>query len=211
VLAALAGPAGAVGARVWPPEALLPQVAPAKGSSRGSSLIVLAEESVAARAPRPTAWVRVLVGAAVAAAGLLASEEIRFALARGSFGLLHTAAANRGPVVGFQIAVFLLGLGGVFAGATTGAGFRHGVFAGLLAAVAVYVAAANRPDAPYPAVEGYFVTFERSPEPIANAGAAAEVVGLVIGLCAAGGWLGGQLFPPLAPPAMRKRRLINQT
>ena len=40
---------------------------------------------------------------------------------------------------------------------------------------------------------------------------AAEVSALVIGLCLAGAWLGSQLFPPLAPPHMRNRKLVSQT
>jgi hypothetical protein len=211
VLTVLAAPAGAVGARVWPPAPDLPQVLPTRGSSHGSSLSKLVEEEAVLRAPRPTQWIRILAGAAIAAAGLLASDEIRTALAKVSLGLLQTGGAHRGPLVGFQIAVILLTLGGMFAGATTGTGFRHGLFAGLFAAVSVYLAAANRPDAAYPAIDGYFATFDREVRPISEARPAAEVMALVLGLTTAGGWLGGQLFPPLAPPHMRKRRLVSQT
>lgn len=207
VIALLAGPAGAVGALIWPPPPELPQATPAAaGSSHGSSLYRLVEESADRVKERPTLWLRVLAGAAVAAAGLLLSDDIRHWLARGSGGLLQTDGARRGPTVGFQIAIILLGLGGVVAAAGTGAGFRHGLFAGLLTAAGVYLAASNRPDAPFPAIDGYFTMFGRKAEPIVgDPGAAAEVLGLTIGLCTAGGWLGGQLFPPLAAPTRRRR------
>jgi hypothetical protein len=212
VLAALGGAAGAVGSRVWPPDADLPQATPATASSRGSSLARLADDEAELRKPRPTAWARILAGAALAAVGLLVTEEIRHGLHRGTGGLLQTGGNHVGPQVGFQIAVCMLALGGVVAGAGTGAGFRHGLLAGVLAAVGIYLAAANRPDAPYPAIDGYFLTFDRKAEPVvSDPRAAAEVLGLVTGLCTFGGWLGGQLFLPLAPPRMRNKRLVAQT
>jgi len=213
VIALLAAPAGAVGAAIWPPAPDLPRAVPAStASSRGSSLYLLVEESSERDKPRPTLWVRVAAGAAVAAAGLLLSDDIRLWLARGTGGLLQTGGVHRGPVVGFQIAIFLLGLGGVVAAAGSGAGFRHGFLTGLLTAAALYTAA-RRSEQPFPAVDGYFVMFGRTPESIlADQRAAAEVLGLTVGLCTAGGWLGGQLFPPLAPKGVRnRRRLPHQT
>jgi hypothetical protein len=209
ILAVLAGPAGAVGAFIWPAAPILPDVLPMRASSRGSSLLTLAQEESELKAPRPTIWLRVLAGGMIAAVGLLASDEIRFALARGSMGLLQTGGANQGPMVGFQIAVFLIGLGGVIAGAATGAGIRHGMLAGLVAAIGVIAAAANRSDTPYPAIDGYFITMGRQPVPVTHVEGGVEIVGFVVAVCTAGGWLGGQLFLPLAPPYMRKRRLVR--
>jgi hypothetical protein len=214
VIALLAAPAGVVGAVIWPPLTELPQVTlVTTASSRGSSLSRLVEETADRDKPRPTLWLRILVGAVIAAAGLLLSEDIRLWLARGSGGLLQTGGNHRGPTVGFQIAVFLLGLGGMLSAAGSGAGFRHGLLTGILTAVGVYIAVSSRPDNPFPAIDGYFVTFDRKAEPIvSDKGAAAEVLGLILGLCTAGGWLGGQLFPPLVPKALRgRRRLPHQT
>jgi hypothetical protein len=212
VIAVLSGPAGAVGALVWPPEVELPKLDPAvTASSRGSSLLRLAEETNERIQPRPTLWLRILAGAAVAAAGLMLSDDIRMWLNRGSAGLLQTGGLQRGPIVGFQIAVFLLALGGVVSAAGTGAGFRHGFLTGVLTAAVVYFVTLKRTES-FPAVDGYFITFGREVESIAaGKRAAAEVTGLVIGLSTLGGWLGGQLFPPLVPPELRKRRLVRQS
>lgn len=209
VIALLAGPCGAVGALIWPPETEIPSIAqPKTASSRGSSLSRLVEETADRDRTRPTLWLRVFVGAAIASAGLLLSEDIREWLSRGSGGLIQTGGAQRGPIIGFQVAIFLLWLGGLISAASTGAGARHGLLVGLFTAMAVYFASATRPDESFAPISGYYLTFSRGVESIVtNKQAALEIVSMIVGLTTFGGWLGGQLFPPLAPRVHRLRRL----
>jgi hypothetical protein len=71
-------------------------------------------------------------------------------------------------------------------------------------------AAAGREDRPLPAADGFYEFVGVPAAPLLSAGGAGVAAG-VIGLATVAGWLGGQLFPPLAPLALRKRRLVQQT
>lgn len=206
----VAAPAGALGTWVWPPDVPLPEPS-YPVSSRGSNFSRLAVEAQIRRAGRPTAWVRVAVGGAVAAAGVIAADELRVWLARSSGGLFQTGGPARAGMVGLEIAAILMTAGAAAAGATTGAGLRHGLLAGLLAVAGVLIGAAGREDRTFPAANGLFQLLGVDPAPVTTVNAGGLVAIGILALMAVAGWLGGQLFPPLAPPAVRNRRLARQS
>lgn len=190
-MAAASGVAAWVGERVWPGAKELP----VPESARNSSLIRLKPGEGKKQAVRPTRWVQVLIGATVAVIGVLAADWVRTGMAMMPKGLFNMGGPGAAARIDAQIAAFLVMLGGFAAGAGTGSGLRHGLFAGLLAAVGVIGLNTALPDGPLPPVE-YLVdklgVVESPPE-------TAAAVGLtVLAVVAVGGWLGGQLFPKLS-------------
>ena len=108
----------------------------------------------------------------------------------------------------WQLATLIIGLGGLVAAAGTGAGFRHGLFAGVLeAAGAVGLNAAQgvlNPPSTYWLNKLSLGGLAPS-DPVAMAGVA---IGVLIAALA-GGILGGVLLPPLAPEHVRNRKLVS--
>ena len=200
--------AGLVGSRVWPPPTALPQ---ATASSHGSSLARLAEEEVAKRTTRPTAWGRIVVATLIAVAGVMLTDFIRVGLYKGSLGLMPVAGAKQSPYIGFQIAVAFVAVAGVVSSISTGAGLRHGLFTGLIAAAGVFAASWNQPDHTFPSIEGAYLTFDQTPEAVTSPRGAIRIFGGMIAVATAGGWVGGTLFPPLAPYWRRAKRLQQQS
>lgn len=211
LLPAAGAAAGWFGGRCWPAPAILPEISLPNASSRGSSLSRLAEEGHLEKRVRPTNWIRVLVGAVICMGGAIASDQIRVALARGSEGAIQTGGAMRGPIVGLEIATFAVLLGSWISGMATGAGLRHGILVGGLAAAGILFGAANRPDHTLPAAQGFFQLLAIEEDPLTTPRGAVYVLGTFIALASFGGWLGGQMFPPLASKARRLRRLPSQS
>ena len=110
-----------------------------------------------------------------------------------------------------QIAGILLFLGGAAAGATTGSGLRHGLLAGVLASLDLFVASAGRGEQPYPALEGFYRILGMSTAPIRDWNNGIPVAMAILAFTSFGGWLGGQFFLKLAPKIIRNRRLIAQS
>jgi hypothetical protein len=197
-MAAVSGAAAWVGERVWPGAKELP----VPESSRNSSLIRLKPGEGRKQVVRPTRWVQVLIGATLAASGVLAADWVRVGMMMMPKGLFNMGGAGAVARIDAQIAAFLVLLGGVAAGATTGTGLRHGLLAGLLAAAGVVGLNAVVPDGPLPPI-AFLVekigVVESPPE-------TATAVGLaVFAVVSLGGWLGGQLFPKLS----RRQRLVG--
>lgn len=210
----VAGAAGWVGSRVWPAPVDLPDVAvpSAVTASRASNLLRLSEGSEKRKGERPTVWLRVLVGGLVAFAAIAASDTMREFLAKASSGIFKTGGHARGAAVGAQLAAILLVVGGIVAGAGTGAGLRHGFFAALFTGMVFYAAAFSRgAAAKYPPVDGLFAYLDLTLDSLYAPQTVAVLLAFLVGLITAGGWLGGQLFPPLAPEWMRKRKIPRQT
>jgi hypothetical protein len=197
--------AGGLGAARWPADAELPEAKVI--SSHGSSMARLATEDALLRKERPTHWIRIAMAATFAVMVLVASDPLRFILVKYSGGVLQLAGAHRGPVVGLQLATLAAILAGLVAGMGTGAGLKHGLLTGLLAAAGAIVASANRPDGLFPAIEGFFTLFQMDFGPLTSPRVIIHALGPLVVLVAASGWLGGNLFPPLAPKKLWKRRL----
>lgn len=210
----VAGAAGWVGSRIWPAPVDLPDVAvpSAVTASRASNLSRLTDGSEKRKGERPTVWLRILIGGLVAFAAIAASDPIRMFLANASRGIFNTGGYSRAAAVGAQLAAIVLVIGGMIAGAGTGAGLRHGFYTALFTAMIFYAAVLSRgAAADYPPVTGLFAYLDLTIDSFFAPQTVAIILAFLIGLITAGGWLGGQLFPPLAPEWMRHRKTPRQT
>jgi hypothetical protein len=202
VLAVVGAIAGAVAGWVW---AGVPELdMPAPISRRESSIELTGV--VTPPKGRPTAWLKVLVGAAVVAIGVVAADPARRAAEKETKGALRVTSVGQARFMSSQMAALVVLVGAAAAAAGTGAGVRHGVLAGVFGAAGMAGLAAASGKLPVPA--GYFVELLNLD---ASQGATPLTLGVAgVGLAAAGavgGWLGGTLFLPLAPAHLRGRRM----
>lgn len=199
------GVAGGVGSRVWKPMPELDMPSPLVPSGqRGSSIQLQAD--LPKDAGRPTVWLRVLAGATIIMLGVGFADKIRNGAQKVSGGLLKVESRGQGRFISWQMATLAVLTGGAFAAAGTGAGVRHGLFAGFLGGIGVVGAIAAQGSLPPSAA--YFVEKFKlgTNNPQDPAALMAIICGVVLA-SAVGGWLGGQLFLPLVPPHVRNRRL----
>jgi hypothetical protein len=200
-LALASGVAAAIGTRVWP---ALPDLDIRPPAKRRSSSIQLAVDEPQ-KYNRPTLWVRVLAGAAIMVVGVVAADQVRTGVQKRSGGLFHVENIIQGQFLSWQFATFVVLLGGVVAASGSGAGIRHGFLAGVLGAAGTAALTVNRGEI-NPAME-YWLSKLALP---GGATEPAALLGIGMGVLLAavvGGWLGGQVFLPLAPAHMRSRRL----
>lgn len=200
VLALLGLVAGAIGSRVWVPAPVLN--IPMPTGSKLSSLELgddLGEEK-----PRPTWWVRVLAGAAIMVIGAAFAEPARSFLQRHSGGMLRVESFGQAEFLAWQFATLIGLCGGVFAAAGTGAGMRHGLYAGLLGAVGV-VAVCQTQGEPLQPIYYFLARTSLDELAFTSPTVLGAVGGGIVALGLLGGWLGGTLFPALAPEYLRKR------
>ncbi|HEY1190364.1 MAG TPA: hypothetical protein VGE74_22210 [Gemmata sp.] len=201
VLLVVGGIAGVFASRVWGavPAVELPVPDPHKLSSTRFAVAAPPTDG------RPTLWARVLVGAAVMVVSVVCADQLRKGMQKYSEGTLKVSSVGQARFITWQIAMVGMLTGAGLAGASTGAGTRHGALAGGLAGVGVLGATAARGEALVPVQYwlGQLSLGELAPtEPAAVAGA---LVGVALtGLL--GGWLGGSLFQPLIPEHMRGLR-----
>jgi len=190
VLLVLGGASAVASGVVWPPPV---EVRPPE-DTHNSSLFKL-KTSDGVKRGRPVAWLRVVIAAAVALSGVLAADLIRQSLAKmpqGTFNNLKMTGRSDAIIAGF-IAI----VAGVVAGATTGRGWRQGVLAGGVAALAVVSISATLPDGPPLPIQ--YVMEQTGLE---SPGASLAIAGAVLfGIVTVGGWFGGQLFPVLRKKA----------
>ncbi|CAN5605795.1 hypothetical protein BH11PLA2_BH11PLA2_06310 [soil metagenome] len=205
----IAGLAGATGSWLWPADADLPE--PTHLSSHGSSMAKLAVQDAVRRRERPTAWFRIAFAATLVVIGVIASDSIRYGLSKGSGGWLNTGGINRSATMGLQIATILTILGGIISGMGTGAGFKHGLFAGILAGMGLLITSGSRPNGLFPALEGYLNFFDIAHDPLTTPRIGFDVMIGLLSIMAACGWLGGQLFPSLAPKKLWHRKAQLQS
>lgn len=198
VLGLVGGLAGLVGGRVWPAPPALDL--PAPEPRRSSSIRLPAEPKVTDGGPS-VAWVRVLVGAAVIAAGVLLADAARVQAQAATRGALRVESRETGRLLSTSLAVLVGLTGGVMAAAGTGFGPRQGGLAGVVGAAGVVGGVVLLPLPPVPAAYLLDRLGVAAADPVGLAAVAAgtAAVGLV------GGWFGGTLFPPLAPRAMWRR------
>jgi hypothetical protein len=192
--------AGVIGSRVWLPAPILN--IPIPSGSKLSSLQLgddLAEEQ-----PHPTWWIRVLAGATIMVLGIAFADPVRSFLQRHSGGLLHVESLGQSEFITWQFATLCGICGGVFAAAGTGAGVRHGLLTGLLGAAGVFGVCQSQGE-PLPPIYYYLARTSLDELPLMSGTVLGAVGGGLVALGLLGGWLGGALFPILAPERMRKR------
>lgn len=189
--------AGAVAARVW---GGVPALSLRGPQDKPAGPLPLEDKAE----PRPTSWLRIILGAAFVVFVVALTDDLRIRAQRYSGGTLHVSTIGEGHFLSWQFAVLGVMLGGGIAAGGTGAGFRHGLIAGFLASGGVFVfTRATGLDA-NPS-EYLLNTLTRlgieMSGPIVNVVEASWVV-LFATL---GGWLGGIAVPPLAPEHMRQK------
>lgn len=202
ILALGGGIAAAVGTRVW---AAVPDLDIRPPARKRSSSIQLAVDSPANEA-RPTRMVRVLAGAIIMVAGVGLADTIRIKVQRNSGGLFRVESILQGQFLSWQMATFAVLLGGVTAAAGTGAGVRHGLLAGCVGGAGVIGLTAARGEV-LPPMEYWLSRLSLGGIGAMDPAAIAAVVSGVLIAGLIGGWLGAQVFLPLAPAHMRSRRL----
>lgn len=201
-LAVLGAVAGFVGACVWPPAA---EVVDNTTRGTGSSLAHLAQQEDRAKIKRQTDWLRVAIAVGVALVGLVGSGGIR-ATIRSTFGnAVVMGGPGASPAVDLQVAAVFFLAAGVFVGANTRSGPRHGLILG--AAVGLFSIAMSLVRLPS-AVVGLLKLFDMPPD-LANPNALLAVMVSFLVVGGFTGWFGANLLPPLAPAWMLKRRLVD--
>lgn len=201
VLVAVGGIAGVFAARVWGAVPVLDM--PVPDPHKLSSLRFTVADG--GNTGRPTVWARVLIGAALMVVSVVCADQVRKGMQRYSEGALNVSSVGQARFITWQVAMLGLLTGAGLAGATTGAGTRHGLFAGFIAGVGVLGATAAHGETLVPVA---FWLDKLSLGELAPTDPAA-IVGALVGVIMAGvigGWLGGSLFQPLIPAHMRGLR-----
>jgi hypothetical protein len=200
----VAAATGMVGAYRWQPAGDPPRIG--RRSTHGSSLERFAEQQSKVRQATspPTRWFRVLLAASLAVAGVTLADEFREELSTltGRAGRLGNPGSA--GVIDLGIATAFLLAAGVFAGAGSAAGGRHGLLAGIVAAVGVVVFVPRRGEAALQPITTLLENLD-FPTDLGATDSLLAVAATVAGTLCAAGWIGSQLLPPLAPEALRKR------
>ncbi len=171
----------------------------------------LAVDDAIRRHRRPTAWLQIAIGATLAMIGFIASDPIRFGMVKISGGWLNTGGVNRAAWIGLEIGTCMALLGGIFASFGTGAGFKHGLLAGILASAGLLIGSRSRENGLYPSIEGYLNLIDIEHDPLTSPRIAINVILGLVALMAVAGWLGGQLFLPTVPKHLRRRGMQRQS
>jgi len=198
---------GYLGGRVWPAPYDLPEPEPI---IRGSSLAKLMSRERPARRTRPTAWAKLILGVLFVTCGVAGADAFRVGLKQATGGLIHLGGGGLGTTADLQLATMCILLGAAMAGSNTGAGFRHGLLVGLASCGALALLTVAEVSGPEFVYEGFLRLIGLSTAEPTTPSAVATVLSAVFVMCVFGGWLGGQLLPPLAPVWMRGR-LIAQS
>jgi hypothetical protein len=183
VMHALFGMAGGfVGMLIWKPPPTIPlstTVAPSAGKPTVSLLGRLFSGRIH--------YGRIFAGVFVVVAGVVWSKVILEYMLRASNGTLAVSSHLQARLIGWEIAAMVTLLGAGVAGATTFNGLKQGLFVGLGSAVVI--------------AGVHFGNDKLVVQSLAG------MVGTVVVLSLAGGWFGGQLFPPIF--ARRRRSLSS--
>lgn len=200
VLVATGGIAGVFAARVWGAVPAIDMPIPDR-HKLSSSRFAIGEPAATGR---PMAWARVLVGALLIVVAVATADQVRKGVQKYSAGMLKVDSVGQAQFITWQFAVLGVLAGGGIAGATTGAGMRHGIIAGGLGGVGVLCATAARGEALGP-VSYWLNKLSLGELAPTDPAAVAAALGGVLFLGLIGGWLGGALFQPLAPAHLRGR------
>jgi hypothetical protein len=192
--------AGSAGSWIWQaaPELDFPVAPTSKLSS-----IQLLEDSVAKPEP-PTQWARVFVGAMVMVIGVVLADDFRQHAQKYSAGMLRVQSLGQGEFVTWQLGMFSVLFGGIIAGAGTSAGLRHGMLAGGIGGIGVYAMCAKT-GAAFPPIAWWISSVSLQDQPLNSPAVVVTIIGSVMLVGVIAGWMGGVLFPKLAPKGMYTR------
>ncbi|MFO0936177.1 MAG: hypothetical protein U0798_06650 [Gemmataceae bacterium] len=189
---------GWISGKIWPSRSELPK---ATYESNGSSLLEQAHElqqQEEAKKQRPTQWIRIILAISLTVCAFVGAEGVRNFLAKKSDGLIDMGGSRNIPIMCLQIATLGIMLSGVVAGASTGAGFRHGVYTGLIAGgliAALYIV--RGPDLLKP-VLGLMEALSWPVDKVPPVRVASAIFGGIFTIHAFSGLFGGMLFPPMS-------------
>jgi hypothetical protein len=194
------GLAGLVATRVWGaiPSLEMPVV---ENNRLSSSFLALQKEQ---QSPRPTAWLRIVIGAAVMVIAVVMADAIRSGAQKYSGGLLKAHSVGQAQFLTWQIAVLGILGGAALAGASTGSGIRHGFITGVLGAAGVLALTATQGESFRPVKYWLNQLQLGAVAPNEPAALIATTLWLVL-FGVIGGWFGNMLFQPIAPAHMRQR------
>ncbi len=178
---ALGGLGGLIGTCIWKP---LPTVSLASNKTPPPPTRSRSQWRAFAG---PIAWVRVLAGCALVVGGSIWSQGILQFVLEASQGALTIRSHLQAQLVSWEITALATLCGAGLAGATTANGLKQGLCVGLGAGAVLLGIHLNSPQ---------FV-LETTVFTVAS----------ILCLTLAGGWFGGQLFPPLL--AQRPRRRLH--
>jgi hypothetical protein len=122
-------------------------------------------------------WFRVLAGSAFAILGTLYATVLFRKVLEASGGVLGTSDHFQDRIITWEIKALAAIVGGALAGATTKNGMKQGIFVGLFSSLVLIAILA-------PVGDIWFKV-------------AGFIAASTVPLCMAGGWFGGQLFPPV--------------
>jgi hypothetical protein len=165
---------GLLGSLIWRPLPGLPAVEPA-GGHKGAVRFARREKSFLFHGP--VAWVRVLAGVTAVVIGSLWAQGILKFVLNASEGKLAVRSHLQAQLVTLEICALATLLGSTFAGATTANGLKQGLCVGLGASAILAGLYLRDPG---------FMVYELVYKILSTCG-----------LALAGGWFGGQLFPPV--------------
>jgi hypothetical protein len=187
---------GRCGRQVWPPLSDLHARVKAAAISAEPTIPI----STPARRPVPIAWFRVLGGAALSIGCTVWAGQIRDFVILTSGGKFSVDSRLQLDMATWVISALAMMIGGVFAGASTRAGARHGLLVGVLAAVGVFVVHSSVLNQGLPA-ERFFDAVIGLPEATADTPMRIGLFLLTnaVGLGTFGGWFGAALLPRLIP------------
>jgi hypothetical protein len=200
MLALIALCAGSLGSWIWEPAPELDY--PISPTSKFSS-IQLIEDAIAKPEP-PTQWVRVAIGAAIMVVGVVLADDFRKTAQKFSAGLLRVESLGQGEFVTWQLGMFSVLAGGMLAGAATSAGLRHGLLAGVLGGVGVYGMCA-KVGGVLPPVAWWVSSMSLQDHSLGAPEVMLTIIASVTTVGVIGGWMGGMIFPKLAPASMLMR------
>jgi hypothetical protein len=195
----VSGLAALVGHRIWPPALVLEE----PEDSRGSSLLKFMPAGKKTDSRRPTHWWKVLLSSMLVLGAVIGSDFAREGLKKLPVGLLNNFGGSGGaiPRIDFEIAALFIVLGTFVAGLNTGAGLRHGLYAGLLTSIAVVCMYRTQGEGVFPALD--FLAEHLESETQSKLALALGSIFFLTGTV--GGWMGGQLMPPL-----RRRKKLGE-
>jgi hypothetical protein len=190
--AAVGALGGAIGKRVWKPLQAVPNFGLAL------PLPPPPPPAPAVDPGPPWAWGRIAIGATVAVAGALGSDYIRTGFSIATSGRMAMSAGIQTEFLTWQISVLAVVAGAGLAGAGTGRGFSQGLVVGLVTCMALGGSYLGRGLEVLPGQEAVCDLLSL---PVQRGRLAPQMVSflftetIIVG--ALGGWLGGQLLPPI--------------
>lgn len=167
---------GYIGQFIWPPPPMLETSGPAVRQARPT-------RKSPSPLDGPIVWWRVLMGAVVAVGGNLWARVILDLVVDTSRGKLSVTSHLEDQLLTYEIIALALFFGSALAGATTSNGLKQGMAVGILAATIL-------------------LGFKIGGTAFHLESMLFEML-LTLGMSLAGGWFGGQLFPPLLPARPR--------